>query len=170
MTNIYAVVVKSNEFEPDSTTLTKHTYEAVLSENFYYTTVAATTDERAALRDSDYYYTPIQSAVTSHALSEKEAFAPPELSTLEDKCEKHHGLNRSKKPNIWLTACSIVLIISVIAAAVAVAMAFVMIAGICSDLVAIMKDSSSGSGSKSYSKHFCEQRGVSNISIEYSFQ
>ena len=83
MTNTYAVVVKSSKCKPDPTTITEHTYEAVLTVNLYYNTVAAATDGRAALHDSDSYYTPMQSAVTSHALSEKETFAPPELSTLE---------------------------------------------------------------------------------------
>ena len=96
----------------------------------------------------------MQSAVTSNALSEKETFAPPELSTLESRSEKHHDLNRSKKTKFWLPACLIVLIISVTAAAVAVAMTFVLIAGLHSDLTAVMKDSSSGSGSKSYNEQF----------------
>ena len=56
-------------------------------------TVAATTDESADPQES--YYTPMQSALTSTALSEKETFASPKISnkqqtpcpkyTLEDK-------------------------------------------------------------------------------------
>ena len=151
MTNTYAVVDNSNEFKPDPTTLTEHTYEAVPTENLYYNTTAATTDESAALHES--YYTPMQSAVTSNELSEKETFVPPELSTLEGKSNKHHDPNRSKRTNIWLPACLIVLIIAVIAAAVAVAMTFVLIAGLRSDLTAALKDSFSSSGSMSENIH-----------------
>ena len=41
---------QSNEFEPDPTTHTEHTYEAVPAENLNYNTVAATTDESAAFK------------------------------------------------------------------------------------------------------------------------
>ena len=69
MTETFAVVDQSNEFIIDSTTLTEHTYEAVPTENLYYNTVPATTDESSALHD--FYYTPMQSDVTSNSLSEK---------------------------------------------------------------------------------------------------
>ena len=147
MTNTYAVVDNRNEFKPDPTTFTtEHTYEAVPTENLYYNTVAATTDESAALHES--YYTPMQSAVTGNGFSEKETYVHPELSTFEGKSNKqHHDPNRSKRTNIWLPACLIVLIMAGIAAALAAAVVFVLIAGLRSDLTAALKDSSSSSGS-----------------------
>ena len=133
MADVYSVVDKSNKSKPDSTTLTEDTYEPVPTENLYYNTVAATTDESAALHDS--YNT--QSALVSNALSKKETFASPELSALQDVKNNQHDQNKKRTNLTWLPVCFIVLIIAVFAVAVAVAVAYILIVGLRSDLAAV---------------------------------
>ena len=148
----YCVVDKS---KPDPTTLTEDTYEAVPTENLYYNTVAATTNESATLYDSasattysNLDHAQVHSAVVNNP--KKQTPAPTEPSTLE---EKHIAKQTQEKIEtvspFCMLACFAVLIIAVIAAAVAVAIALVLIAGLRSDLTAALNDSSSSPGSSS---------------------
>ena len=148
--DLYSVVDKSNRSKLNTTTLTKDTYEAVPAENLYYNTVAATTDESAALYDpasaptySKLDHTQVPLAVVDNTIPKKQR-----LAAAEAKHDKEQ--NRQQKENTspcCVIACFAILIIAVTAAAVAVAVAFVLIAGLRSDLTAAMKDSSSSSGS-----------------------
>ena len=148
--DLYSVVDKSHKSKPDSTTLTEDTYEAVPAENLYYNTVAAATDESAALYDSasaptysklDHIQVPL--AVVDNTVPKKQTLAAAEAkhNKKQDKKEKKNT------STCCVIACFTVLIIAVTAATVAVATAFVLIAGLRSDLTAALKGSSSSSGS-----------------------
>ena len=158
--DLYSVVDKSNKSKPDPTTLTEDTYEAVPTENLYYNTVAAATDESAALYDSasaptysKLDHTQVNSAVVRNNFPMKQTPVKADPSPGEKhKIEQNTKQKKSRQP-VCLLACFTVLIIAVIAAAVAVAMTFVLIAGLRLDLTAALKDSSSSSGSTSENKH-----------------
>ena len=127
--DLYSVADKSYMSKQ---TLTEDTYEAVPAENLYYNTVAATADESATLHDQ------VPPAVVSNAFSDKEPLAPLKL---EGNSNKEIDQNKSKRTtHMCLIACIVVLIIAITTAAVAVAMAFLLIAGFRSDLTAVMKD------------------------------
>ena len=141
--DLNSVVDESNKSKPDSTTLTEDSYETVPTKNLYYSTVTATTDESAALHDCKN-----QVPVVSNAFSEKETLAPLSLEGIISK--KENDQDKSKRTTrTCLSACFVVLIISVTAATIAVAMAFVLIAGLRSDLTAVMKNLSLRCGSSS---------------------
>ena len=158
--DLYSVVDKSHKSKPDPTTLTEDTYEAVPPENLYYNTVAAATDESAALYDSASTPTyskldhlQANSAVVKNNFPKKQTPVKADPSPGEKlKIEQNTKQKKSRKP-VYLLACFTVLIIAVIAAALAVAMAFVLIAGLRSDLSTAMKDSSSSSGSTTENKN-----------------
>ena len=134
--------------KPNPTTITEDNYdEAVPAENFYYKTIVANTDESAALHDCNTHVPP---AVVSNAYSEKETFAPLVLKDIRNK--ENNQDKSTKTSHTCLPACFVVLIIAVTIAAVAVAMAFVLIASLRSDLLAVMKDLSLRSGSASGNK------------------
>ena len=148
--DLYSVVDKSNKSKPDPTTLTEDTYEIVPTENVCYNPVAATTDESAALYDSasaptysklDHTHVPL--TVVDSTIPKKQTLAAAEAK--HDK-EQDRQQKDNKLP-FCVIACFTVLIIAVIGAAVAVAIAFVLIAGLRSDFIAALKDSSSSSGS-----------------------
>ena len=148
LADLYSVVDKSYLSKPNPTTLTEDTYdEAVPAENFYYKTIVDNTDESAALHDCN---TPVLPAVVSNAFSEEESLAP---LVLKDIRNKENDQDKSRRTtHTCLPASFVVLIIAVTIAAVAVAMAFVLIAGLHSDLLAVMKDLSLRSGSASGNK------------------
>ena len=144
--DLYSVVDKSNKSKPAPTTLTEDTYEAVPAENLYYNTVAAATDESAALYDSATYFkldqTQVPLTVVNSTIPKKQTLAAAEAK--HDK-EQDRQQKDNKLP-FCVIACFTILIIAVIAAAVAVAITFVLIAGLRSDFTAALKDSSSSSG------------------------
>ena len=148
--DLYSVVDKSSKSKPDPTTLTEDTYEAVPTENLYYNTVAAATDESAALYDSasaptysKLDQTQVPLAVVDSTIPKKQTLAAAEAK----HNKKQHRQQKDNKPSFYVIVCFTVLIIAVIAAAVAVAIAFVLIGGLRSALTAALKDSSSSSGS-----------------------
>ena len=131
-------------------TLTKITYKGVPAENLYYNTVAATTDESAALYDSasaptysklDHIHVPL--TVVDNTIPKKQRIVAAEAKHNKEQDRKQ----KENTPPCCVIACFTILIIAVIAAAVALAVAFVLIAGLRSDFTAALKDSSSSSGS-----------------------
>ena len=148
--DLYAVVDKSNKSKPDPTTLTEDTYEAVPAENLYYNTVAAATDESAALYDSASAPTYSKLDHTHMPLTVVDSTIPMKQTLAAAEAKHDKKLDRKQKesiPPLCVIACFTILIIAVIAAAVAVAVAFVLIAGLRSDFTAALKDYSSSSGS-----------------------
>ena len=141
------------------TTLSEDTFEAVPAENLYYNTVAATSDESAAPYDQ------VPPAVVSNEFSEKETFATLKL---EGNSNKENDQDKRKRAtHMCLPACFILLIIAVTASAVAVAIAFVLIAGLRSDLTAVLKDLSLRYGSASDNeKKFYVEIGIFNTPVE----
>ena len=144
--DLYSVVDKSSKSKPDPTTI-EDTYEIVPTENVFYNPVAATTAESAALYDSATYskldQTHMPLAVVDSTIPKKQTLVAAEAK----HNKKQHRQQKDNKLPFCVIACFTVLIIAVIAAAVTVAVAFVLIAGLRSDLTAALKDSSSSSGS-----------------------
>ena len=158
--DLYSVVDKSNKSKPYPTTLTEDTYEALPPENLYYNTVAAATDESAALYDSasaptysKLDHTQVNSAVVKNYFPMKQTPVKADPSPGEEHKIEQNRKQKKSRQLVCLLACFTVLIIALIAAAIAVAMAFVLIAGLRSDLTAALKDSSSSSGSTTENKN-----------------
>ena len=142
--DLYSVVDKRNNAKP---ALTEDTYEVIPSQSVCYNPVAATTDESAAL-----YYS--ASPATYSKLDQIQVPLGvvdntfPKKQTLPVADSEHKEQDKKYNKNILpfcLLACFTVLIIAVLTAAVAVAVAFVLLAGLRSDLTAALKDYSSSS-------------------------
>ena len=144
VSDLYSVVDKMNNTKP---ALTEDTYEVIPSQSVCYNPVAATTDESVALYDS-------ASPATYSKLDEIQVPLGvvdntfPKKQTLAAADSEHKEQDKKHKKSILpfcLLACFTVLIIAVLTAAVVVAVAFVLIAGVRSDLTAALKDYSSSS-------------------------
>ena len=146
----YTVVDESYKSKPDPASLIKGTYNAVQNEGLdYSSTVAAATDGSATRYDSasaptlysQLDHTQVHSAVVNNICSKKQTPAITTQNKSKDRfTEDRYSVNKRKERQIvCMLACFSFLIITVIVTAAAIAMVFVSIASLRSDLTATLE-------------------------------